>query len=120
MSESSYAPQTPLTERADRGRRDVRVFEEAVLALRGRWPSIATGLCMDANSLFGFRLGHGSPGDYVAFRERAEEALRLLAAVDGPAAVERVKARADRDAHPGTPARRRGRVRRFHAAAGRI
>ncbi len=91
-------PLTPLSPRADRSSGDVRIFEEAVIALRGRWPATATGLCVGANSLFGFRLGAGGANEQEeAFRARVDEALALLEALDGPAAVERVRARAARD-----------------------
>ena len=90
MAGKSSSPQTPLTSRADRSRRDVRLFEEAVLALRGRWPATATGLCMSVNALFGFRLGDSVAQERI-FRTRVEEALRLLEALEGAAAVERVR-----------------------------
>ena len=115
MITNADSPLTPLSPRADRSSRDVRMFEEAVIALRGRWPATATGLCVGANSLFGFSLGGGAPGaQKQAFRDRVEEALRLLEALDGPAAVERVHSLASRepeDRHAGR-SRRASRLRR--------
>ena len=85
MITKANPPLTPLSSRADRTSQDVRTFEEAVIALRGRWPATATGLCVGANSLFGFSLSGRGPGQQEqAFRARVEEALRLLEALDGP------------------------------------
>lgn len=98
MITKAVSPLTPLSARADRSSRDVRIFEEAVIALRGRWPATATGLCVGANSLFGFSLSGGAPGAQEGeFRARVEEALRLLEALDGPSAVERVRSLASRE-----------------------
>ena len=90
MTAKSSSPKTPLTPRADRSDRDVRLFEETILALRGWWPATATGLCVSANSLFGFSFGGGAANERT-FRARLQEALRLLEALDGPGAVERVR-----------------------------
>src|SRR5438270_391678 len=95
MDEKSATPQTPLTARADRSRQEVRLFEETVVALRGRWPATATGLCMSANPLFGFSIGGGADRDR-AFTARVEEAQRLLRELEGPDAVERVRRLANR------------------------
>ncbi len=112
MITKTVSPLTPLSVRADRSSPDVRIFEEAVIALRGRWPATATGLCVEANALFGFSLSRGTPGAQErAFRACVDEALRLLEALDGPSAVERVRSLASREPEDRHTARARRALR---------
>ena len=72
MSEQTLAPRTPITAKADRSDCRVRLLEEAILMLRGQWPSAATGLCMSVNSLYGFTRDRqaGAPQDDQRERRR--------------------------------------------------
>ena len=93
MSTQAIAPRTPITPKADRSDRRVRLLEEAVLQLRGQWPAAATGLCMSVNSTFGFTLG-GKAARQEQIEESVDEALRLVEALYGPSAVTEVYRRA--------------------------
>jgi hypothetical protein len=93
MSTQTVAPRTPITPKADRSDRRVRLLEEAVLMLRGQWPTAATGMCMSVNSLYGFTLSDGESRREM-IEESTEEALRLVKALYGPAAVTEVYRRA--------------------------
>ncbi len=44
MSTKTLPPRTPITAKADRSDRQVRLLEEAIVMLRGHWPGAATGL----------------------------------------------------------------------------
>ena len=94
MSTQAIAPRTPITPKADRSDRRVRLLEEAVLQLRGQWPAAATGLCMSVNSTFGFTLGGGKAARQEQIEESVDEALRLVEALYGPTAVTEVYRRA--------------------------
>ena len=83
----SFRPLTPLTPKADRSNHSVRLFEEAVLRLRGRWPATATGLCTDVNR--GFAFGGGARERII--ESHLDETLRLVEALYGPATVEEVR-----------------------------
>jgi hypothetical protein len=93
MTTKELAPRTPITARADRSDRRVRLLEEAILQLRGQWPTAATGLCMSVNSIFGFRFG-GKEARQEQIEESLDEALRLVEALYGPSAVTEVYRRA--------------------------
>ena len=95
MPSQTLAPRTPITAKADRSDRRVRLLEEAVLQLRGQWPTAATGLCMSVNSMFGFTLS-GGRGRQEQIDESVAEALRLVRALYGPSAVTEVYRRAGR------------------------
>jgi hypothetical protein len=93
MSTDTLAPSTPITPKADRSDPRVRLLEEAVLELRGEWPTASTGLCMKVNSLYGFSLNdRGARQEQIS--ECVDEALRLVEALGGPAAVAEVYRRA--------------------------
>ena len=94
MTENSYPQLTPLTARADRSNHNVRLFEEAILKLRGRWPANATGLCADINRQLGFSLGARAARERV-IESRIGETLRLVEALYGPATVDEVRRAAD-------------------------
>jgi hypothetical protein len=98
MSEQTLAPRTPITAKADRSDCRVRLLEEAILMLRGQWPSAATGLCMSVNSLYGFTLT-GKQARRRMINESVAEALRLVEALYGPNAIAEVHQRATAD-HP--------------------
>jgi hypothetical protein len=93
MSAQTLAPRTPITAKADRSESQVRLLEEAVLMLRGQWPSAATGLCMSVNSLYGFTLT-GKQARRRMIDESVDEALRLVEALCSPNAVSEVYSRA--------------------------
>jgi len=95
MTTKTSPPRTPITLKADRSDRRVRLLEEAVLQLRGQWPTAATGLCMNVNSMFGFTLG-GREARQEQLSESVDEALRLVEALYGPSAVTEVYRRAGR------------------------
>ncbi len=96
MSTHTLTPHTPITAKADRSDRRVRILEEAILMLRGQWPAAATGMCMSVNSLFGFTLtGRGTRQRMVD--ENLAEALRLVEALYGKSAVGEVYRRAGSD-----------------------
>jgi hypothetical protein len=95
MSTETIPPRTPITSRADRSEPEVRLLEEAVLMLRGQWPTAATGLCMSVNSLFGFTLT-GRQARREMIEETVDEAMRLVEALYGPNAVAEVYRRAGR------------------------
>jgi hypothetical protein len=99
MKENTLAKLTPLTPKADRSDPEVRLFEEAILRLRGRWPTTATALCVEVNRLFGFGLG-GKAAREKLIESRVEETLRLVEALYGPATVEEVRRSALRGTHP--------------------
>ena len=96
MSEQTLAPSTPITAKADRSDRRIRLLEEAVLMLRGKWPSAATGLCMSVNSLYGFTLT-GKQARRRMVNESVAEALRLVEALYGANAIAEVYQRATAD-----------------------
>jgi hypothetical protein len=99
MKDSTLLTLTPLTPKADRSNPKVRLFEEAILRVRGRWPATATGLCTEINRLFGFGLG-GKAAREQLIESRVEEALRLVEALYGPATVEEVRRSAQRQPEP--------------------
>lgn len=96
MSTHTLAPSTPITARADRSDRQVRILEEAILMLRGQWPAAATGICMTVNSLFGFTLT-GKRSRQRMVDENAAEAIRLVEALYGKPAVAEIYRRASGD-----------------------
>jgi glutamate dehydrogenase/leucine dehydrogenase len=93
MSAHTIAPRTPITAKADRSHREIRLLEEAILMIRGQWPAAATGICMSFNTLFGFSLG-GARDRQRLVDENVEEVLRLVEALYGKAAVDEVYRRA--------------------------
>jgi hypothetical protein len=93
MSTHAISPRTPITVKADRADPEVRVLEEAILMLRGQWPAAATGICMSVNTLFGFSLTGRRDRDRLV-DESVAEALRLVEALYGKAAVDEVYRRA--------------------------
>jgi hypothetical protein len=95
MSTQAVAPRTPITSKADRSDRRVRLLEEAILQLRGQWPAAATGLCMAVNSTFGFTLSGGKAARQEQIQESVDEALRLVEVLYGPSAVAEVHRRAE-------------------------
>ncbi len=119
MSHNRTIQLTPLTPKADRSNPTIRLFEEAVLRIRGRWPATATGLCTDVNRLYGFGFGlNGTAGRERMLESRTAEALRLVEALWGPAALAEVRSAAESEEPAPTPAsidrharRRRGRTR---------
>ena len=96
MSVQTLAPRTPITAKADRSDCRVRLLEEAILMLRGQWPSAATGLCMSVNSLYGFTLT-GKQARRRMINESTAEALRLVEALYGRSAIAEVYRRATAD-----------------------
>ena len=96
MSAQTLAPSTPITAKADRSDCRIRLLEEAVLMLRGQWPSAATGLCMSVNSLYGFTLT-GKQARRRMVNESVAEALRLVEALYGGSAIAEVYQRATAD-----------------------
>ena len=96
MSAQTLAPSTPITAKADRSDCRIRLLEEAVLMLRGQWPSAATGLCMSVNSLYGFTLT-GKQARRRMVNESVAEALRLVEALYGANAIGEVYQRATAD-----------------------
>ena len=94
MTTQIAAPRTPITPKADRSDRRVRLLEEAVLVLRGQWPAAATGMCMSVNTLFGFTLARHEEEREETIEASTEEALRLVEALYGPEAVNDVYRRA--------------------------
>jgi hypothetical protein len=116
MSAQTLAPRTPITAKADRSDCRVRLLEEAVLILRGQWPSAATGLCMSVNSLYGFTLT-GKQARRRMIDESVAEALRLVETLYGPSAIAEAYQRATADSpDQGPPARP---TRRQHSAVSR-
>jgi hypothetical protein len=99
MKDSTFLTLTPLTPKADRSNPKVRLFEEAILRLRGRWPATATGLCSEVNGLFGFGLG-GKAARGELIESRVDEALQLVEALYGSDAVEEVRRSARRTSQP--------------------
>ncbi len=93
MSTHALAPHTPITAKADRSDRQVRVLEEAIVMLRGHWPAAATGICMSVNSLFGFSLVRRRDRQRMV-DDNVDEALRLVKALYGGGAVAEVYRRA--------------------------
>ncbi len=93
MSTNTLAPRTPITAKADRSDPEVRVLEEAIIMLRGQWPAAATGMCVSVNSLFGFTLTGRRDRERI-LDENVAEALRLVEALYGKAAVDEVYRRA--------------------------
>jgi hypothetical protein len=94
MSTQALAPRTPITPKADRSDRRVRLLEEAILQLRGQWPAAATGLCMGVNSTFGFTLSGGKAARQEQIDESVAEALRLVELLYGQSALTEVYRRA--------------------------
>jgi hypothetical protein len=117
MTENHLRPLTPLTPKADRSNQDVRLFEEAILRLRGRWPATATGLCTEVNRMYSFGFAARGAGER-AIESRAGEALRLVEALYGPATVAEVRRSASRRprSRPGSAGGRRKRLHRLRAA----
>jgi hypothetical protein len=105
MPAQTLAPSTPITPKADRSDRRIRMLEEAVLMLRGQWPSAATGLCMSVNSLYGFTLT-GKQARRRMVNESVAEALRLVEALYGANAIAEVYQRATADEPDQRPSRR--------------
>ncbi len=104
---------TPLTPKADRADPNVRLFEEAVLRIRGRWPATATGLCTDVNRLYGFGFGLNGAADRERMLEnRTAEALRLVEALYGPATLAEVRRAAEGEGPAPSPASIDRHVRR--------
>jgi hypothetical protein len=96
MTKTTHIQLTPLSPKADRSDPTIRLFEEAVLRLRGRWPATATGLCTDVNRLFGFGFGLGGTASRDRMLEnRTAEALHLVEALYGPATAEEVRRSAE-------------------------
>lgn len=96
MSQNTPIQLTPLTPKADRTDPNIRLFEEAVLRIRGRWPGTATGLCTDVNRLYGFGFGlNGTEARERMLENRTAEALRLVEALYGPATVSEVRRAAE-------------------------
>jgi hypothetical protein len=118
MSGQTLPPRTPITTKADRSDGQVRLLEEAVLMLRGDWPSAATGLCMRVNSAHGFTLG-GKQDRRRTIDECADEALRLVEKLYGPSAVAEVRreAAADRGSAAGPTPSERPAVKRRPGAS---
>ena len=104
MSAQTLPPSTPITPKADRSDRRIRLLEEAVLMLRGQWPSAATGLCMSVNSLYGFTLT-GKQARRRMVNESVAEALRLVEALYGTNAIAEVYQRATADQPDRRPTR---------------
>jgi hypothetical protein len=99
MKDSTLLTLTPLTPKADRSDPNVRLFEEAILRLRGRWPTTATALCVEVNRLFGFGLG-GKAAREKLIESRIGETMRLVEALYGSDAVEEVRRSARRAERP--------------------
>jgi hypothetical protein len=94
MSGHAISPSTPITAKADRSHREIRLLEEAILMLRGQWPAAATGICMSINTLFGFSLVRRRDRQRMV-DENVAEALRLVEALYGEGAVAEVYRRAE-------------------------
>jgi hypothetical protein len=94
MSTHTLSPSTPITAKADRSHREIRVLEEAIVMLRGQWPAAATGICMSINTLFGFSLVRRRDRQRMV-DENVAEALRLVEALYGKGAVAEVHRRAE-------------------------
>jgi hypothetical protein len=109
MARKQLPPRTPITSKADRSDRRVRLLEEAILELRGQWPTAATGLCMSVNTIFGFTLG-GKEARQERISESVDEALRLVQALRGPGAVREVYRRAGGRAEPAPGMRDRAAI----------
>jgi hypothetical protein len=92
MAVKEQIPVTALTSRADRGDYRIRVFEEAILELRGDLPTTASGLTESVNRAFRFGFTGGERED--ALREATDEALRLVKELYGQDTVEEVRRRA--------------------------
>jgi hypothetical protein len=93
MAVKEQMPITALTGRADRGDYRIRVFEEAILELRGDLPATASGLTETVNRAFRFGFGRRNERE-DALRETTEEALRLVEELYGRGTVEEVRRRA--------------------------
>jgi hypothetical protein len=93
MSTHAVSTTTPITAKADRSHREIRLLEEAILMLRGHWPAAATGICMSINTLFGFSLVRRRDRQRM-IDENVAEALRLVEALYGQSAVAEVYRRA--------------------------
>ena len=93
MAVKEHRPITALTSRADREDYRIRVFEEAILELRGDLPATASGLTETVNRAFRFGFARGDERDET-LREATEEALRLVEELYGPDAVAAVRRRA--------------------------
>ena len=97
MSTDTLTPSTPITAKADRSHREIRLLEEAIVMLRGQWPAAATGICMSTNTLFGFSLVRRRDRQRMV-DENVAEALRLVEALYGKSAVAEVYRRAEASA----------------------
>ncbi|MGH2936793.1 MAG: hypothetical protein ACRDPE_01580 [Solirubrobacterales bacterium] len=123
MTNSNPIRTTPITGRANRQDRRVRLIEESVLVLRGDWPAIASGLCDSVNRAAGLVFLTPATLD-GAIDERSRESLRLVEQLYGSQVAAEVERRADiaptpacgdRDA---TRPRHRIRLRRHTGAHG--
>jgi hypothetical protein len=93
MAVKEHSPVTALTSRADRGDYRIRVFEEAILELRGDLPATASGLTETVNRAFRFGFARGAERE-DALREATDEALRLVEQLYGQETVGEVRRRA--------------------------
>lgn len=126
MAISELTPTTPLTSRADRHDKRVRLIEESILLIRGDWPAVATGLCESVNRAAGLLFPTTRELD-EAIETTSQESLRLveqLYGCDAAAEVQRLAA-ANSDPAPQPMGARRqrrlhfpGHQRRVHAHAG--
>jgi hypothetical protein len=113
MTVADITRKTPLSSRADRGDERVRLIEEAVLLIRGDWPSIATGLCEQVNRSVGLIVSSSRELD-EAIRDTCVEAMHLVEELYGRDAVVEVERMAAAAEPPSpAPARTDGR-RRLH------
>ena len=118
MAASDIARRTPLTSRADRADRRIRLIEEAVLLIRGEWPAVACGLCETVNRETGMIIAPPKALE-EAIEETAEEAMRVVEGLYGHNAALEVRRRAAVDQPPAASAAhgvRRRRVR-FRSSA---
>src|SRR5205809_5265462 len=99
MKDSQLVRHTQRTPKANRTDPKVRLFEEAILRLRGRWPAMATALCTDLNRLYGFGIGGKAVRERLV-ESRVEETLRLVEALYGPAKADEVRRSAQRPIEP--------------------
>jgi hypothetical protein len=93
MAVKEHSPVTALTGRADRGDYRIRLFEEAILQLRGDLPATAAGLTETVNRSFRFGFARGGERE-DALREATKEALCLVEELYGQETVEEVRRQA--------------------------
>ncbi len=112
MKASPTAPRTPLTTKADRSDQRIRLIEEAVLLIRGEWPSVAFGLCERVNRETGLVI---TPRDALdrAIDQTADEAVRVVEALYGHDAALEVQRRAASLPEAGASPAQGGRRRRI-------